>query len=149
MHRLKPSGLAFAKFFLGTVGLLAGLISFFAAGPALESRYWPVLGKLEFTKVESVTDNTSIVRVRFTKERDCEYMGIAWYYGSSPGISERVSMIPIRDPEDTSSPNRIVGMQSAGPWRLAIPAGEVSTKSYVVAYHRCHPFWTTSTKFYP
>jgi len=139
----------FVKFFCGTIGLFFAMITIFAGGPALETAYWPVLGKLEFTDVKPLTDETAITRVRFTKKRDCEYLGISWYRGSSVMISERVSMTAIKDPDDTSSPTRIVGTQDAGPWRIGMSADDIIKKSYVVIYHRCHPFWNTMTKFYP
>jgi hypothetical protein len=137
------------KAFFGTVTVLAVLYSFFTLGPALETRYLPVLGTMRITDVEELTPTTSLVRTEFEKLRACEYMGIAWYYGPEPGVFERVSMVPIRDPDDTSSPSRPIGIARAGPWRITIPAGDVRQKSFVEAFHRCHPFWTTVSKFYP
>ncbi|KQT54611.1 hypothetical protein ASG43_03225 [Aureimonas sp. Leaf454] len=134
---------------LGTVTMLSVLYCFFMVGPALETRFFPALGKMKITSVEALTGETSIVRTAFSKLRACEYLGIAWYYGSEAGVFERVSMVPIRNPDDTSSPNRRVGLQRAGPWRITIPEGDVRTRSYVQAFHRCHPFWTTVSEFYP
>ncbi|KQT52239.1 MULTISPECIES: hypothetical protein [unclassified Aureimonas] len=137
------------KVLLGTIAVLCGLYVFFLVGPALETRFFPVLGKMRFTEVLAQTKDASIVRTEFEKLRSCEYMGIAWYYGAEAGVFERVSMVPIRDPNDTSSPSRPVGIARAGPWRITIPAADVRTKSFVEAFHRCHPFWTTVSKFYP
>ena len=134
---------------LGTVAILSVLYVFFTVGPALESRFLPVLGKMEITSVKPLSPSSSLVTTRFQKLRDCEYMGIAWYYGSQSGIFSRVSMVPIRDPDDTSSPSRPIGDQRAGPWRVAIPAEQVRDKSFVQVFHRCSPFWVTMTMFYP
>ncbi|TWF53281.1 hypothetical protein [Neorhizobium alkalisoli] len=144
-----PSGLALLKTLFGSIGLFCGLYSFFLLGPDIETRYRPVLSKLTITEVRELTPDTSLVRAEFTKLRGCEYMGIAWYRGSEANDFERISMTPVKDPEDTSSPNRPVGTQRAGPWRLTMPAGEVRQNSFVQVFHRCHPFWTTMTRFYP
>ncbi|GGE18015.1 hypothetical protein GCM10011390_41480 [Aureimonas endophytica] len=125
------------------------LYSFFMLGPALETRYFPVVSKLHITEVDPVSKGISLVRVEFGKLRDCEYLGIAWYVGPEAGAFERVSMVPIRDQDDTSAPSRPVGVHRAGPWRVTIDAEQVRGKSYVKAYHRCHPFWVTTSDFYP
>lgn len=137
------------KALLATIAILSGIYVFFLLGPWIETRYFPVLSTMRIVSVDAATDDTSLVRTRFTKLRACDYMGISWYYGSQAGLFERVSMVPIRDPNDTSAPNRATGDQRAGPWRVTIPAGEVRTKSFVQVYHRCHPFWTTMSQFYP
>ena len=137
------------KAVLGTIAAISVLYTFFLVGPALETRFFPVLGTMRILSVEPLTPHTSLVRTEFVKLRGCEYMGIAWYYGPEAGVFERVSMVPIRDPDDTSAPNRAVGAQRAGPWRVAMPAADVRTKSFVQVYHRCHPFWTTMSRFYP
>lgn len=137
------------KGMLAGIGLLSILMTFFVAGPWIETRFMPVLSKLEFVSIQPDTENTSIVRVKFTKNKDCEYMGMAWYVTNLSGISDRVSMVPIKDPNDTSSPNRMVGTQYAGPWRIGLTLKDIREKSYVLVYHRCHPFWTTTTVFYP
>jgi hypothetical protein len=134
---------------LGIITFLTLLYSFFMVGPAIESRWFPVLSKMQVLELQSLTDQTSAVRAEFTKLRNCEYLGIAWYHGSQQKDFERISMVPIRDPDDTSSANRPVGTQRAGPWRLTMPADEVLRNSFVQAFHRCHPFWTTVTDFYP
>ena len=137
------------KMGLGTITVLTILYSFFMVGPAIETKWFPVLSKMQVLEVQPLTDQTSAVRAEFTKLRNCEYLGIAWYHGSQQKDFDRISMVPIRDPDDTSSPNRPVGTQRAGPWRLTMPAGEVRQNSFVQAFHRCHPFWTTVTDFYP
>jgi hypothetical protein len=144
-----PGGLAMLKMLFGSIGLLCGIYSFFMLGPEVETLYRPVLSKLIITEVEEVTPETSMVRAEFTKLRNCEYMGIAWYRGTEANYFDRVSMTPVKDPDDTSSPNRPVGTQSAGPWRLTMKAEEVRKNSFVQVFHRCHPFWTTMTRFYP
>lgn len=149
MSRQGLSWIGPLKALCGTVAILCGLHVFFLVGPAIETRFFPVLGKMRSTEVRAQSSDISIVRTQFEKLRSCEYMGIAWYYGDEAGAFERVSMVPIRDPNDTSSPSRPVGTARAGPWRITIPADKVRTRSFVEAFHRCHRFWTTVSKFYP
>jgi hypothetical protein len=134
---------------LGAIAVLSVLYVFFMAGPAIETRFFPVLSTMRIVSVNAETDNSSFVKTEFSKLRSCEYIGISWYYGQRAGLFERVSMVPVRNPDDTSAPNRATGEQRAGPWRVTIPAQDVRSRSFVQVYHRCHPFWTTMSEFYP
>lgn len=145
----RPSSFTLVKGFFGTVSVLAGIYIFFVLGPAVETRWFPVLNKMTILDVRPLTGSTSAVYTEFSKRRSCEYMGIAWYRGNEDKNFERVSMVSMRDPGDTSSPSRPVGSQRAGPWRIAMPAEEVRENSFVQVFHRCHPLWTTMTRFYP
>ncbi|MCW4115662.1 hypothetical protein NPA31_011875 [Aurantimonas sp. MSK8Z-1] len=144
----RPDLMLALKVAMGTISALCALYCFFALGPMVEARWFPVLGKLRIVQVDALSPRTSVVMTEFDKLRDCEYLGIAWYYNEASAF-ERVSMVPIRDPDDTSAPNRPTGAQRAGPWRIAMSAEAVRGKSFVQAFHRCHPFWTTVTNFYP
>lgn len=149
MSRQHPEWCLPIKIGLGTIAALSGLYTFFTAGPAIETAFFPVLSKMEIIDVQPLTRRSSAVTTRFKKMRDCEYMGIAWYSGSQAGAFERVSMVPIRDPDDTSAPSRPTGVQQAGPWRITIPAEHVRDRSFVQVFHRCSPLWVTMSKFYP
>ena len=129
--------------------ILFAIYCFLILGPALETRYRPVLSKLTILSVDEVTSETSMVRAKFTKLRNSEYTGIAWYRGNEANDFERISMVPVKDPDDTSSPKRAVGTQRVGLWQWTMPAGGVRQNSFVQVFHRCHPFLTTMTKFYP
>lgn len=142
-------GVFLLKGIFSMIGMIAVLVTFFTAGPWFETNYWPVLSKLEFVEIQPVNENASRVRVKFTKQRNCEYIGTSWYAMGFNGISDRVPMVPIKDPNDLSPPTLMVGKQYGGPWLLGIPWEEVKAKSYVLVYHKCHSFWTTTTLFYP
>ena len=122
---------------------------FYSLGPALETTYWPVVSKLKIESVETLPDGWVKIRVKFTKLRDCEYMSLAWYKGVRPDDFERVGVIVQRDPKDNGSPNRPLGTQHAGPWLIAVNEDELRYQSFAQLWHRCHPFWTTVTEFYP
>lgn len=125
------------------------LVTFFVTLPGVETRYWPVVQKLEILSVADAGDGRSLVFGQFNKVRQCEYVGIAWFRRNSNGVLERVSIETRRLPTDEASPNRPLGEQKAGPWIIAIPHDELIGVSVAELTHRCHPFWTTVTHFYP
>ncbi len=125
------------------------LVTLMTAAPMIETRFFPVLDKLEILTVEPLGENLSRVRAAFRKKRNCAYLGIAWYRGKQGDEFERVSVALGRDPGDVSSPNRPVGYQKAGPWDIGMPADEVRGNSFVEVYHQCFFAWTTRTEFYP
>ncbi|HEY9155593.1 MAG TPA: hypothetical protein VIM69_10700 [Opitutaceae bacterium] len=132
-----------------TIIVLCTVGGFYSLGPALETTYWPVVSKLQIEKTEWQPDGWVKLRVRFKKLRDCEYVNLAWYKGNRPDDFERVAVIVQRDPKDTGSPNRPLGTQRAGPWLVAVTEEELKYQSFAQLWHRCHPFWTTVTEFYP
>jgi hypothetical protein len=130
-----------------TVAVL--LVTFFISFPAVETRYFPVANPMTIDRVETASDGRSLVYVSFTKLRDCEYIGMSWYERGLLGTLEQVPIEVFRRPNDISSPSRPVGTHAAGPWIIGIPSEVVRSNSFVQLAHRCHPFWTTFTNFYP
>lgn len=118
-------------------------------GPTLETRLFPVVGKLAILRIEALPDGRLAVYAAFRKLRACDYIGIAWYRGVQAGSFERVPIALLRERGDVSSPNRPVGFQTSGPWQVAIPPDQIRNNSFVELFHRCHPFWVTRTEFYP
>lgn len=137
---------SFAIIFVATVATVL------TVGPYLETRFFPVLDKLVIDEVTEISPDMTAVRVHFNKRRNCDFLGITWYRGNRNGTTDgfyRVELVLLRDPNDTSSPNRPIGYQKAGPWQVAMPAKSIRTESFVDMYHSCNPFWTTRTEFYP
>jgi hypothetical protein len=126
------------------------LYTFFVVAPAIETRFFPVVGKLNI--LSHVTDpatGATTLMASFTKLRDCEYVGLSWTHILPDGKQERVPIILGRKQGDTSSPNRPVGQTSAGPWVLPLSWDEIQHHSFAQLYHRCSPLWATTTEFYP
>ena len=121
----------------------------YVMGPTIETRFFPVVGKLQILKMEAVNEGQTKIWAAFNKIRSCEYVGIAWFRGSRGGQFDRVPLQLLREPDDISSPNRPVGFQRSGPWIVSIPIEEIETNSFVELTHTCHPFWATITEFYP
>lgn len=138
-----------AKVFCAGVILLGLGFTVWAIGPSIERNYFPVVSKLTIDSLGSDEQGHSVVGARFTKFRDCEYIGIAWFRGSLEQGFERVPVILWRKPGDRSSPNRPIGMQRAGPWLIAVSPDEIHTNSFARLFHRCHPFWLSRTDFFP
>lgn len=131
------------------IAFFAMVFTVYAIGPTLETRFFPVVGKLEILSIEPAENGGTEVRAAFRKIRECEYIGLAWYVGRRPDNIERVTVQLMRDPRDTSSPNRPVGYQRAGPWIIGLPPFEARNNSFARLTHRCHPFWVTTTDFFP
>lgn len=145
--------LAWAPFLIKAMS--AGIIVFctvvliYMLGPALETRFFPVVGKLQILKVETTPEGHSKIYAAFEKRRNCKYLGISWYRGSRVMGFERVPLTLYRHPGDDGSPNRPIGFQKAGPWVVAIPPDEIRSNSFAELHHSCIPLWTTVTEFYP
>jgi hypothetical protein len=136
------------KVFCGAVIVIATIFTVFLVGPAVETRYFPVVDKLIIDRMEWQGPSVTRIWATFRKLRECEYVGISWFSGTRDDF-ERVPVILHREKGDTSSPNRPVGYQHAGPWDIGVPIYDIPTKSFARLSHRCHGFWTTTTEFYP
>ena len=137
------------KVFCAGVILFATAVTIFTIGPAIETRYFPVVSKLRILSIEPEGDGARIM-AEFTKLRGCEYIGLSWFHRLGEGNGfERVPLILLRRPGDEGSPNRPEGRQRAGPWIVGVPPPEIAGNSFAQLFHRCHPFWVTTTEFYP
>ena len=135
--------------FCMAVTFFATLYTIWVIGPALETKWFPVVSKLTITSLTTNDNGQATVMAEFTKLRECEYLGLAWYRGQQSGGFERVPVILMRQEGDNSSPNRPPGTQRAGPWIIGMPPDEIAGNSFAQLSHRCHPFWVTTTDFYP
>lgn len=128
---------------------VCAMFTVFAVGPAIEQRFFPVVSKLHVLDARELIDGRTEIHAAFKKIRDCEYLGITWFVGDRKKEFERVPIILLRPDNDTSSPNRPVGYQKAGPWIIGASAADFRERSFSQLLHRCHPFWITATDFYP
>ena len=136
-----------ASFYL--VLILGGGFTFFNLGPFIETRFFPPVSKLTIVSIEPDANGGSRIEAEFTTLRSCEYIGINWFRTWPNGTFDPVPVTLLRKPGDNSSPNRPLGTQRSGPWIVGIPPDEFRTASFARLSHRCHPFWTTTTDFYP
>lgn len=134
---------------LFSITFICAVFLVYTVGPWVETKYFPVLEKLQIVSVQMDGVEQSLVYTAFTKLRDCGYVGTAWYWKREDGSLERVPFASIRKTGDTSSPNRALGYQRAGPWQIGMPAPQIVPNSVVEIFHSCWPFWTTRTAWYP
>jgi len=119
------------------------------AGPYVEKwAFGPVVSKLRILSFEVTPDGNTKLAAEFTKLRDCEYVGIAWFRRYDAGF-ERIAVELMRAAGDTSSPNRPLGTQRAGPWVVHLTPDDIRTNSFAQLRHKCHGLWITTTEFYP
>lgn len=123
--------------------------AFLLIAPYVETRYFPVVGKMQIEAMESQGPDKTRVWASFTKLRNCDYIGIAWFHGRRDTGFIRVPLTLLRPPGDVSSPNRPLGTQNTGPWIVDIPEKDITENSFVELYHHCTPFWVSRTEFYP
>lgn len=121
-----------------------------SVGPALETRFRPVTSKIHFQSVDW-TDNgmNAVVTIRFEKKRGCEFVGLAWYQSGAELLNPTFTRVFINQMVDYEELSRPTGVQIVGPWVIYMRAAHVRTRSRILAYHRCHPFWTTMSVMYP
>lgn len=134
------------------IAFFAGL-TIWMAGPTIESRFFPVATKLNITMLTSHPAGTQIEAATFTKIRDCEFLGISWFHRLKDGTIERVSLLPknlAQSNNVVSELTRPVGRNLiSGPWLVSLPLQETIYHSFARIHHKCHPYWTTVTDFYP
>ena len=126
------------------------ITSFYTIGPWAETAFWPVVTKITVDKIEPGPGGTTMVWVHFTKMRNCDYVGVAWYLGDRKTDFTRIT-IDANPPGGipAPTPTRPVGLQSAGPWRVWVAPEFFQSTSFGEVFHRCHPFWTTRSLFHP
>ncbi len=129
----------FAKGFLALGVCLALTPAVFAVAPFIESQAFPVVRDTQVSRVDATPHGTSFY-IQFRKVRRCEYLGLVWYEGPN-----RLYVEIEPGAEDHLRP-RPTGDQFAGPWLVRDLSDLAESRSYL--YHRCHPLWTTITRFY-
>lgn len=145
---------AFALLRFLTAFFLAATFSFtvflaWASAPYIER--WalgPVVSTLRIVSIERTQDGHSLVNAEFTKLRECNFNGIAWYHRIGKSFV-RVQVELGRVPTDPSISNRPLGLQQAGPWIIHLTPDELKTASFAQLQHDCFGLWTTTTDFYP
>lgn len=127
----------------------ATLYTVWLVGPTLETKFYPVVDRFDFVSVDWNDGGLSaIVTITFTKKRECEYNGVAWYQ-SIGVVNPAWIRVVVRDPRGLVELSRPLGRQIVGPWHVYMPTANVRERSRVLAYHRCHAFWTTISVMYP
>jgi hypothetical protein len=117
----------------------------------------PVLGEIEgqiFPVVRDFTINQLHANERsvgiaghMRKVRGCQYLGLTAYVGNDYNRlapRERLGLTFRDQPEDVLA-SRLPGRQAWGPWEIARPDRVDGPDVWVIARHRCHALWETTT----
>jgi len=142
----------FLRFITGAftgIAFFATLYTIWVVGPPIETRFYPVVSKLQILSMKEAPGGETILMAEFKKLRACDFLGIAWFRKQDDGTFERVPVQLLRRPGDISSPNRPEGAQRSGPWIIGMPPSDIPTNSFARLSHTCHKMWTTTTDFYP
>lgn len=137
--------------FCAAVVFICTLWTAFSIGPAVERSRFPVTGKLEITSAEEIEPGVVELHALYRKIRDCEYVSAGWYVGSPNGDYREVRVQNIVDTDQlrVANASRPVGTSVIGPWRVAMSLADLKNNAFAIITHRCHPFWLTTTNFYP
>lgn len=107
--------------------------------PPLEGEINPVTSKVTFTAVTPVEGGLT-VRMNYTKNRDCEIIGVSLDRAGVP-----IEFEPVTG-STASLITRGTGNQISRQWFI----GDGSVDGLRLRFlHRCHMFWTTVTIAYP
>jgi len=138
--------------FCAMIGIFSAIWIVWSVGPSVERSWQPVVGKLQVLDAIEIEPGVTEIHARFRKIRDCNYLSVAWYVGNPNSEFRQVRVQTMTDDasiNDIPSPNRPLGWQSAGPWRIAMSLNDFENNSFAILTHQCHPFWVTTTNFYP
>lgn len=134
------------QLFLWMLLTMVLILGIWSIGPVIETRYFPVYSKFTITKMEEVDEGMNFT-ARFTKYRNCDPQGFAWYIGDL-GTGARV--VPARGVvPSTGAVHRPVGTHLVGPVLLKDITMSDVPYLYAEIYHHCHPLWVTRSVIYP
>lgn len=141
-------GMRLLNFGIHTAGVAVLITAFFVVGPWLETKWYPVYSKFTIIRMEKVGDTQSRVVFRFTKLRQCEPQGSAWFFGE-PGAFFRQIRTTIERPKGVDSVIRPLGTHISNPYVMDVSVEQIASATYAEIYSRCHPFWLTRSVIYP
>ena len=133
-----------AQLMLYILGSMVLILAIFTIGPMVETRYFPVYSK--FRIIETVAKEKGLeVTARFTKFRNCDPQGFAWFIGDFKGLMQ----LPVRSIVLPGTVHRPLGTQLTAPFLVQGLAAEDLQYLYAETYHHCHPLWITRSVIYP
>ena len=107
--------------------------------PPLEGAVWPVTSKVVFVD-QQITEDGRLVRMSYTKNRDCEIIGV-----SMDRVGTPIDFEPVAGSLDALV-TRGTGPQISRQWFV----GDRSIEGLRLRFlHRCSPWWTTVTVAFP
>lgn len=120
---------------------LSGVTVLWSDLDRLEGAVYPVVGNGILTDIEEKEEGV-LIWVSFTKERDCDFNRIAWFWQNNPFP---VVFLPDQEGRPTS---RLEGVHSTGPWLVKGLTHNMLLESIAYVRHKCNPLWETRSLFY-
>lgn len=114
-----------------------------SVGPRLEGYLFPVMSEATIERYLPDGDEWTLIHGSFEKYRNCKFIGLEWSLkqGSGPSV-----IVPVEFLSGTRA--RGAGEQEFGPWKLTVRPESIEGMTYAHAYHQCHWFWRTRTRFW-
>lgn len=123
------------------------LMVFFAFGPAVESRFFPVYSRFRLISAEATERGSTMAVFEFTKFRNCDPQGYAFFNGELGQAFYQVTTRVSATPDARARP---LGTQQSYPYEfVGITPEELRETVFAEIYSHCHALWLTRTKVYP
>ncbi len=133
-----------ARSLIALITVLLSTMLFLWTGPAIETRFFPVYSHFEVVTADKAEGGT-IATFKFTKYRDCEARGWAWYVGEFGAVARQVEVRPVKD----ISVRRPVGPSISAPYLIAAEPDQVRDQMQAEILSYCHPLWLTRSVVRP
>ena len=143
MRTLKRSLLNFG---LTTSAVAVLVMGVYTIGPWLETKFLPVYSRFEIMQIEPYGEGQTRAIFKFTKYRQCEPQGFAWYTGE---LGAAFRQLRVKVESTGSVPSRPLGVQMTSPYVIDATPAQVKDATFAEIFSTCHPFWTTRSVIYP
>lgn len=124
----------------------AGLVLVGIGAMCAESRFFPVVQDVTISQAQQVGADV-IFSVRFNKVRDCEIIQLDWWSGDRSALLGVMEIVIPTGP--SVQMRRSTGRQHSPQWRMKNTSlHDLRFHTHADVTHRCHPLWTTTSRFY-
>lgn len=140
--------MGFKKYFI-TIGVtilfcLTAFPTFVGISQWVETKYFPVISKIDYVQTDDTGDNKVLVWGKVSKNRDCEFENISFYKKTRWG-DEVVQSQRLTPRQYTSAPK---GDYDFGPYKVNMTRQELESTSLIKFVHDCHPIYLTESIVY-
>ncbi len=133
-----------ANWLLAVIAVLLSIMAVAFVGPAVETRFFPVYSRFVVVTAEDHEGGT-LATFRFTKYRQCDARGWAWFIGEFGAVSRQVEV----KPAEGIRQDRPLGASVSSPYVIAAAPDDVRNRMHAEIYSRCHGLWLTRSVVYP
>lgn len=138
------------KILVGVLWSLAAtsvVLSMFVAavvfGRPLEMKFNPVMGEGRIISATPLDGAQTSIEFEAEKLRDCDWQKTTWFIGEYGGRAAFVQSRHVDAPK-----LRGIGKHHWKSIIVSLPAEMITSGSYAITEHTCHPFWQSQSLFY-